>query len=86
MKLDDGNKQLTIHSPTGICKYSELTNENMVNKDFFSSDKQLPDRRHTKMWPFEMSTFFLGLATFYLGMATFFLELATFFLGMATFF
>ena len=38
------------------------------------------------MWPFEMSTFFLGLATFYLGMATFFLELATFFLGMATFF
>ena len=43
-------------------------------------------RRHTKMWPFEMSTFFLGLATFYLGMATFFLELATFFLGMATFF
>ena len=38
-------------------------------------------RRHTKMLPIEMATFFLGLATFFLGLATFFLGMATFFLG-----
>ena len=62
----------------------------MVRSDFLCFDwlKQnilradsLKFRRHTKMLPIEMATFFLGLATFFLGLATFFLGMATFFLG-----